>query len=53
MSNNSYSTMLYQFANELREYEMQPHQIVTLERPPIATVDGYRRHREAVLAGRR
>jgi glucosyl-3-phosphoglycerate synthase len=53
MSTDSYSTTLYQFTNGLREHEMQPHQIVTLERPPIATVDGYRRRREAVLAGRR
>jgi glucosyl-3-phosphoglycerate synthase len=48
----SYSTTLYQFTNQMREYHMQPHQITTLERPPIATVDGYRRRREAVLAGR-
>jgi glucosyl-3-phosphoglycerate synthase len=47
----SYSTTLYQFTNQLREYHMQPHQITTLERPPIATIDGYRRQREAVLAG--
>ncbi len=47
-----YSTTLYQFTNQLREYHMQPHQITTLERPPIASVDGYRRRREAVLAGR-
>jgi glucosyl-3-phosphoglycerate synthase len=53
MPPGSYSTMLYQFSNGLREYNMQPHQITTLERPPIATVDGYRRRREAVLAGRR
>lgn len=48
----SYSTTLYQFTNRLREYHMQPHQITTLERPPIATVHGYRRRREAVMAGR-
>jgi len=53
MSPDSYSTTLHQFSNGLRDYEMQPQQIVTLERPPIATVDGYRRRREAVLAGRR
>jgi glucosyl-3-phosphoglycerate synthase len=51
-SSESYSTTLYQFTNQLREYQMQAHQIVTLERPPIATVDGYRRRREAVLAGK-
>ncbi len=49
----SYSTtILYQFTKQLQEYHMQPHQIVTLERPPITTVDGYQRRREAVLAGR-
>jgi len=53
MTPESFSTTLYQFSNRLREYNMQPHQITTLERPPIATVDGYRRKREAVLAGRR
>ena len=53
MSPDSYSTTLYQFTNGSREYDMQPHQIVSQERPPIATVDGYRRRREAVLAGRR
>jgi glucosyl-3-phosphoglycerate synthase len=53
MSPDSYSTTLYQFSNGQREYDMQPHQIVTMERPPIASVDGYRRRREAVLAGRR
>jgi hypothetical protein len=50
---DSYSTTLYQFTNGLREYDMRPHQIVSAERPPIATVDGYRRRREAVMAGRR
>lgn len=50
---DSYPTTLYQFTNGLREYDMQAHQIVSVERPPIATVDGYRRRREAVLAGRR
>ncbi len=53
MSRDSFSTTLYQFTNGLRDYDMQPHQIVSVERPPIATVDGYRRRREAVLAGRR
>jgi glucosyl-3-phosphoglycerate synthase len=51
-SPESYSTTLFQFSNRLREYHMQPHQITSLERPPIATVDGYRRRREAVMAGR-
>ncbi len=52
LSPESYSTTLYQFANQLREYHIRPHRIATLERPPIATVDGYRRRREAMLAGR-
>src|SRR6266498_4891083 len=30
MSTDSYSTTLYQFSNGLRDYEMQPQQIVTL-----------------------
>src|SRR6266540_2968519 len=40
MSRDSFSTTLYQFTNGLRDYDMQPHQIVSVERPPIATVDG-------------
>jgi glucosyl-3-phosphoglycerate synthase len=52
MSPDSYSTTLYQFTSGLREHDMQPHQIISRERPPIATVDGYLRRREAVLAGR-
>jgi glucosyl-3-phosphoglycerate synthase len=53
MSSDAYSTTLYQFSNGLREYDMQAHQLVSRERPPIATVDGYRRRREAVMAGKR
>jgi glucosyl-3-phosphoglycerate synthase len=53
MSPEAHSTTLYQFTRGLRNYDMQPHQITTPERPPIATVDGYRRRREAVMAGRR
>ena len=49
---SAYSTTLYQFGDGGRGYHLQPHQIVTVERPPIITVDGYRRRREAVLAGR-
>jgi glucosyl-3-phosphoglycerate synthase len=52
LSPDAYSTTLFQFANRLREYHMRPHQITTLDRPPIATVDGYRRRREAVMAAR-
>jgi glucosyl-3-phosphoglycerate synthase len=53
MSPDCYSTTLHQFSNGQREYDMQAHHIATMERPPIATVDGYRRRREAMLAGRR
>ncbi len=53
MTPGAFSTTLYQFSNGQREYNMQPRQITTQQRPPIATVDGYRRRREAVLAGRR
>jgi glucosyl-3-phosphoglycerate synthase len=53
MSPEAFSTTLYQFTRGQRGFEMQPNHITTLERPPIATVDGYRRRREAVLAGRR
>jgi glucosyl-3-phosphoglycerate synthase len=49
----SYSHTLFQFTNGLREYDMRAHEISSGERPPIITVDGYQRRREAVLAGRR
>jgi glucosyl-3-phosphoglycerate synthase len=45
----TYGTTLVQFSNQLREYHMEPREIVTMRRPPIATVDGYLR-RAAVTA---
>jgi glucosyl-3-phosphoglycerate synthase len=47
----SFTTTLHQFSNQLHHYQMQPHEITIPERPPMATLDVYRRHREAVLAG--
>ena len=45
----TYGTTLVQFSNQLREYHMEPREIVTSRRPPIVTVDGYLR-RAAVTA---
>jgi glucosyl-3-phosphoglycerate synthase len=45
----TYGTTLVQFSNQLREYHMEPREIVTTRRPPIVTVDGYLR-RAAVTA---
>lgn len=47
----TFATTLHQFSSELDSYQLQEHQITIPERPPIATLDGYRRRREAVLAG--
>ena len=46
----TYGTTLVQFSNQLREYHMEPREIVTTRRPPIVTVDGYRRRATAVTA---
>jgi glucosyl-3-phosphoglycerate synthase len=46
----TYGTTLVQFSNQLREYHMEPREIVTTRRPPILTVDGYRRRAGAVTA---
>jgi glucosyl-3-phosphoglycerate synthase len=46
----TYGTTLVQFSNQLREYHMEPREIVTTRRPPIVTVDGYRRRASAVTA---
>jgi glucosyl-3-phosphoglycerate synthase len=46
----TYGTTLVQFSNQLREYHMEPREIVTTRRPPIATVDGYLRRATAVTA---
>jgi glucosyl-3-phosphoglycerate synthase len=45
----TYGTTLVQFTNQLREYHMEPREIVTMRRPPMVTVDGYLR-RAAVTA---
>jgi glucosyl-3-phosphoglycerate synthase len=45
----TYGTTLVQFSNQLREYHLEPREIVTTRRPPIVTVDGYLR-RTAVAA---
>jgi glucosyl-3-phosphoglycerate synthase len=46
----TYGTTLVQFSNQLREYHMEPREIVTTRRPPIVTVDGYLRRATAVAA---
>jgi glucosyl-3-phosphoglycerate synthase len=45
----TYGTTLVQFSNQLREYHLEPREIVTTRRPPIVTVDGCLR-RAAVTA---
>jgi glucosyl-3-phosphoglycerate synthase len=46
----TYGTTLVQFSNQLREYHMEPREIITTRRPPIVTVDGYLRRAPAVTA---
>jgi glucosyl-3-phosphoglycerate synthase len=46
----TYGTTLVQYSNQLREYHMEPREIVTTRRPPIVTVDGYLRRATAVTA---
>ena len=41
----NFATTLVQFSNELVEYRPEPREIVTSRRPPIVTVDDYRRRR--------
>jgi glucosyl-3-phosphoglycerate synthase len=52
----AFATVLHQFSGAseggLDGYQLQAHQITAPERPPIATLEVYRRRREAVLAGR-
>jgi glucosyl-3-phosphoglycerate synthase len=45
----TYGTTMVQFSNQLREYHMEPREIVTTRRPPIVTVDGYRRRRATAV----
>ncbi len=47
----SWSTTLLQFANRLREYNIEPREIAIAQRPPMATVDSYRQRRSALAAG--
>jgi glucosyl-3-phosphoglycerate synthase len=42
----SWSTTLYQFTNRDRGYHMEPHDLAVGQRPPMITVDAYRRERE-------
>jgi glucosyl-3-phosphoglycerate synthase len=46
----NYATTLVQFANQLHDYQPEPREIVTSRRPPIVTVDGYRRQRADPVA---
>ena len=46
----NYGTTLVQFSNQLYEYQPEPREIVTTRRPPIVTVDDYRRRRADPVA---
>jgi glucosyl-3-phosphoglycerate synthase len=46
----TYATTLVQFSDQLHEYQPEPREIVTLRRPPIVTVDDYRRRRADTVA---
>jgi glucosyl-3-phosphoglycerate synthase len=46
----NFATTLVQFSNELYEYRPEPSEIVTSRRPPIVTVDDYRRRRADPVA---
>jgi glucosyl-3-phosphoglycerate synthase len=46
----NFATTLVQFSNELYEYRPEPREIVTTRRPPIMTVDDYRRRRADPVA---
>ena len=48
---DAWSTTLLQFANRLREYNIEPREISSVQRPPMATVDSYRQRRSALAAG--
>jgi glucosyl-3-phosphoglycerate synthase len=45
----NFATTLVQFSNELYQYRPEPREIVTTRRPPIVTVDGYRRRRATAV----
>jgi glucosyl-3-phosphoglycerate synthase len=46
----NFATTLVQFSNQLVEYQPEPREIVTSRRPPIVTVDDYRRRRADPVA---
>jgi glucosyl-3-phosphoglycerate synthase len=46
----NFATTLVQFSNELYDYRPEPREIVTTRRPPIVTVDDYRRRRADPVA---
>jgi glycosyltransferase involved in cell wall biosynthesis len=46
----NYGTTLVQFSNQLYEYKPEPREILTTRRPPIVTVDDYRRRRADPVA---
>jgi hypothetical protein len=48
---DSWSTTLLQFANRLREYNIEPREIAIVQRPPMATIDSYQQRRSALAAG--
>lgn len=47
MAAGTLSSTLYQFSTELGGYHMQPHDIVTTQRPPMVTIERYRQRRQA------
>jgi glucosyl-3-phosphoglycerate synthase len=46
----NFATTLVQFSNEPYQYQPEPREIVTSRRPPIVTVDDYRRRRADPVA---
>jgi glucosyl-3-phosphoglycerate synthase len=46
----NFATTLVQYSSELFEYRPEPREIVTSRRPPIVTVDDYRRRRAHPVA---
>jgi glucosyl-3-phosphoglycerate synthase len=46
----NFATTLVQFSNQLYDYRPEPREIVTTRRPPIVTVDDYRRRRADPVA---
>ena len=46
----NFATTLVQFSNQAYEHQPEPREIVTSRRPPIVTVDDYRRRRADPVA---